>query len=109
MSGKRILLAIVLADFVAFTAYAVFTYGYSAFFPLFLSNAIGLQVFADLVISLSLISAWVISDARSRGVSPLPYLGLTLVLGSIGPLLYLVMRPDEATAREPALAAATTR
>ena len=33
-------------------------------------------------------------DARSLGVSPVPYLVLTLLFGSVGPLLYLLRRPE---------------
>ena len=33
-------------------------------------------------------------DARARGVSPLPYLVMTVFTGSIGPLLYLLRRPS---------------
>ena len=34
-------------------------------------------------------------DARDRGVSPLPYLVLTALFGSVGPLAYLIRRDAE--------------
>ena len=54
-----------------------------------------LQVSLDLVISISLVSLWMIRDARERGVSVVPYLLVTLTLGSIGPLLYLFRRAGD--------------
>jgi hypothetical protein len=108
MSWKKILLLVVFADFTAFTAWAVYQQGYLTFFDTFFSSWIGIQVFADLVIALSLFSLWMIRDAREQGVSPVPYLLVTLCLGSIGPLLYLLRRPEqaEAAAHAPALARA---
>jgi hypothetical protein len=45
-----------------------------------------------------------INDARGRGVSPVPYLMITLFLGSLGPLVYLIRRTATAEERAPALA-----
>lgn len=105
MNLKQIGLGIVLADFVALTAYAVWQHGYLAFFTLHGTNAIGVQVFVDLIIALSMVMAWMWRDARARGVSLLPYVVVTLFLGSIGPLLYLWRRaadePVEETVRVP--------
>lgn len=53
-----------------------------------------LLVVCDVGIALSLISVWIFQDARRRGVSPMPYLALTWTTGSIGPLVYLLKRPD---------------
>lgn len=96
MNAKQIGLAVVLADFAAFTAYVVYQYGYVGFFREFLtiamSNAVIGQLGFDLVITLGLVSLWMWRDARERGVSIIPYLVLTLTLGSIGPLLYLIRR-----------------
>ena len=50
------------------------------------------QVLLDLVISLSLFLSWARRDAAARGLPYLPYLLLTLLLGSIGALSYLVHR-----------------
>ena len=97
MSWRKIGLWAVLLDFAAFTAWVVYAYGYSSFFDLHLTNAIGIQVFADLVIALTLVMVWMVRDARDRGVSAVPYLIATLFLGSIGPLLYLAMRPESDT------------
>jgi hypothetical protein len=39
-----------------------------------------------------MVSVWMWQDARARGTSAIPYLVVTLFLGSIGPLLYLFRR-----------------
>ena len=95
MSLKQIGIGLVLADFTAFTAYVVYQYGYVGLFDLALANAATIQVALDLVIALSLVTLWMWNDARGRGVSAVPYLILTLMLGSIGPLLYLFRRAGE--------------
>ncbi|VEF11263.1 Uncharacterised protein [Pseudomonas fluorescens] len=53
------------------------------------------QVVIDLYLLATLAGIWMVKDARSRGqtiISVVPYLLLTLVFVSIGPLLYLVVR-----------------
>jgi hypothetical protein len=92
MNWKQVGLGIVLADFVALTAYAVYQHGYLGFFALVVANAATVTAFADLVIALTMVAIWMARDARERGVSVLPYLLLTLTLGSVGPLLYFIVR-----------------
>ncbi|MNG28309.1 hypothetical protein D3C84_1135570 [compost metagenome] len=53
------------------------------------------QVVIDLYLLATLAGVWMYSDARKRGQSALsviPYLLLTAIFVSIGPLLYLVVR-----------------
>lgn len=53
------------------------------------------QVLIDLYLMATLACIWMINDTRARGQSPasvLPYVLLTLVFVSIGPLLYLVLK-----------------
>jgi MFS superfamily sulfate permease-like transporter len=92
MNLKQIGLGVVLVDFVALTGYALYQYGLIGFFETLLSSAAGAAVLADLVIALSLVIVWMWRDARARGWSPLPYAVLTLALGSVGPLVYLMRR-----------------
>jgi uncharacterized protein DUF2834 len=92
MNRTQIGLSVLLADFVGLTAYAVYQYGYAGFFQLVMANAATLTAFADLCIALSLVIAWMVRDAREHGRSVLPYVLLTLTLGSVGPLLYLIRR-----------------
>lgn len=53
------------------------------------------QVVIDLYLMVALACVWMVNDTRARGQSPasvLPYVLLTLVFASIGPLLYLVIK-----------------
>jgi MFS superfamily sulfate permease-like transporter len=92
MNAKQIGLGVILCDFAALTGYAIYHYGYLGFFEHITANAVTVATFADLVIALSLVLTWMVRDARTRGVSPLPYVLLTLLLGSVGPLVYLIRR-----------------
>jgi hypothetical protein len=103
MKTKTTLIALVLVTFAAATAYAVHQHGYLGFFDLVLANSATQVVLFDLCIALTMVCVWMWRDARDEGLSPLPYLGLTLLLGSIGPLLYLLRRDvlDARWQREP--------
>jgi hypothetical protein len=90
MNAKQIGLSVLLADFLALTAYAVYEYGYIGFFELATANLATTVALVDLVIALSLVLVWMVRDARARGVSAVPYVVLTLALGSAGPLAYLI-------------------
>lgn len=98
---KRLLLAALLVDFVALTVYALFAAGFSGMVDFFASgNLWTYQLTADFLIALGISVAWMIGDARKRGVSWLPYLILTLCLGSIGPLSYAVIHVVRGRASE---------
>jgi hypothetical protein len=99
MNLKRIGLGIVLADFAALNVYVVAKYGYAGFFELALANGATIAVLVDLVISLSLVTAWMWRDARDKGRAFLPYAILTLLFGSIGPLAYLIGDSETAPAQ----------
>lgn len=57
------------------------------------------QVFVDLVIALVLAMIWMWRDARAAGRNPWPWIVATLVTGSFGPLVYLLVRRPPAAAR----------
>ncbi|HZR84061.1 MAG TPA: DUF2834 domain-containing protein [Candidatus Binatia bacterium] len=99
MNWKKLGLWVVFADFLAFTAWVVYEHGYSSFFTLAAGSAVGAQMLLDLAIALTMVLTWLVRDARERGISPTPYVVLTLFAGSIGPLLYLVRRRDTEPAR----------
>ncbi len=92
---------VVLVAFGVWTAVIVVEHGYTGFLGLALAEDWAAQMLVDLVIALTVALGWLIGDARRRGVSPWPYVALTLVAGSIGPLLYLSLRsaPSASAAR----------
>lgn len=91
MTKQRIILIIVLVAFLALTAAALVNHGYWGIFEPLFKNYAGLQVFFDLVIALSLFLVWMWRDAKAAGRNPWPWLLLTLTLGSISPLIYLIV------------------
>ena len=95
MNWKKILLGLVFVDFAAMNIYVVATMGYDGFVRAVMANAATITAMVDLVIALSLVLYWMVRDARRRGVNVLPYVPFTLAFGSVGPLLYLLRRPDE--------------
>lgn len=107
MNATQIALEVVLAAFSALTGYAVYQHGYLGFFELIVANAATLTLFADLTIALTLVLFWMWQDARERGTSVVPYAILTLTLGSVGPLLYLIRRGSLERAPSQRLAAQT--
>ncbi|MGA9722750.1 MAG: hypothetical protein WBQ86_09865 [Candidatus Binatus sp.] len=97
MNRKQLALSGALIVLLAVDAYAIYLYGYIGFFRMVLANFAGFAAFVDLAIALVLILVWMGDDARERKVSALPYLVLTLALGSVGPLLYLIRRSADRT------------
>jgi hypothetical protein len=96
MNVKKIGLSVLLLDFLGLTAYAVYRHGLVGIFELAFANVATTTLFVDLSIALSLVMVWMWRDAREHGISPLPYILVTLASGSVGPLLYLIRRPESA-------------
>jgi hypothetical protein len=95
MNRKQIVLALVLADFAALTAWAVWQHGFVGIFQLAFSSWATTLLFVDLTIALSLALVWMFGDSRERGLAFAPYALLTLAFGSVGPLLYLIRRESQ--------------
>ena len=95
MSRKTIAL-VLLIPFLALTVYSVAQVGYFGLFEYHLHSPAGWQVFTDLVIALLIVMLWLFPEARRTGRNPWPWFVGTLFLGSIAPLLYLVLSPEEA-------------
>ncbi len=91
---SRVFLAI--AAFAVFTTYTVMValdHGLTGFIgDVALAGGWGTQVFLDLIVALVLFSGFMWTDARKRGIPPLPYLIAILTCGSVGALAYLVHR-----------------
>jgi len=92
MKFRTFLLLDVLVLFLAYTLYVIETVGYVEFFRQALASPVGLQLLVDVVLALSLALVWMRSDAKVSGIPFAPYLIVTLVLGSVGPLGYLLHR-----------------
>src|SRR5262245_29054899 len=99
MSGRMLSLVAVLVAFAALTVLALQEVGYVGLVAPLLQSWGGGQVLADLVIALWLACLWMISDARSRGISPWPFVAVTLLAGSFGVLGYLLLRELRGSAR----------
>ena len=91
-AGVRLLVAVVFVAFAALNLYVVEQHGYLGFWRLVTANTATIAAMVDLTIALSLVTIWMWRDARARGVVLVPYLLLTATLGSIGPVLYLLLR-----------------
>ena len=88
----RLILCAVLAAFGVLTTLALREVGYWGILePHFRSWGEG-QVLADLVIMCALGIVWMVRDAKDRKLPAWPFVAITLVAGSFGPLLYLVTR-----------------
>ena len=94
---KTVLTLIVLLAFTAYTAFAMFHAEQSLidFGIELMSNLDTAQVVIDLYILAVLACIWMYHDNKSRKkpfISIAPYILITAVFVSIGPLLYLVVR-----------------
>jgi len=99
MSVRLVVLLLVIVLFGALTAKALAEVGYLGIvLPHFQSWGAG-QVLADLVILALLACFWMAADAPGKGLKAWPFILLTLVAGSFGPLLYLVFRELRVDAR----------
>lgn len=97
MNRKQLALSAALVVLLAMDAYSFYLYGYVGFFRMVLANFAGVTTFVDLAIALVLIIVWIGDDARERRVSAIPCVILTIALGSVGPLLYLIRRFGDRT------------
>lgn len=92
MSSRLPLLLLVIVPFAVLTALALMDVGYFGILAPHFKSWGEAQVLADLVILAVLSCIWMLNDARQRGLAAWPFIGITLVAGSFGPLLYLVVR-----------------
>lgn len=92
----RIGIGLVFLAFADLNVYVLWQHGYVGFWQAVIASSATILPVVDLTIALCLVTVWMWRDARRRGISLLPYLALTATLGSIGPLLYLVVHGREA-------------
>lgn len=97
---QRTLIIITLTLFGALTAEALRQHGFWGIIAPHFQSFGGGQVFADLVIALTLIMIWMWRDAKATGRNAWPWIIATLALGSFGPLVYLLTRKSTTEARQ---------
>ena len=92
MSGRFFTIVAVILGFGVLSALALMDVGYFGILAPHFRTWGGAQVFTDLVIVAVLSCMWMANDARASGLPAWPFIAITLVAGSFGPLLYLAMR-----------------
>ncbi|MCB9675982.1 MAG: DUF2834 domain-containing protein [Alphaproteobacteria bacterium] len=92
MNARILVLTAVSLPFLALTTVAVVQHGLIGIFAVALRDTASAQVFADLCVSLFLVTGWLRNDARRRGLAWVPWFVATPFLGSIAPLGYLFWR-----------------
>ncbi len=89
---KKIGIVLVLLDFTALTAWALFTGSSPELFAQIWDNPWAVQISVDLCIAAMFGIAWVWRDAKERGINPLPWALAVLPLGSLALLAYAMRR-----------------
>ncbi len=92
MTLRLVLLFAAILGLGVLTVLAVMDVGYFGILEPHFQTWGGAQVFVDLVIACLLAVIWMVYDSRRSGVPAWPFIIVTLVAGSFGPLLYLVVR-----------------
>ena len=90
MTRIALLLIVVITAFGVLSGYALMEHGYWGIIAYHFPSSAGWQVMTDLVIVCTLAIVWMLSDARKTGRNAWPFVALTVVLGSFGPLFYLL-------------------
>ena len=98
MNVRVIALVTVFVAFAVFTAEAFAQMGLVGFFAAHSANLATMQVFIDLVIMGAILLGFIWIDAGERGLPRMPYVIATILLGSFGPLAYLIHRELRAPA-----------
>ena len=97
MNVEQLVVGIVWLGFAALTI-AIFAVEGSAALAIPYPRLASIGVTVDLFIELVLVGIWMYFDARKRGKSAIPFILITLVLGSLGPLTYLFLRLGDSRA-----------
>lgn len=101
MNARTLALLALLLPFSAFSVLVVAEHGYFGFLELALREPWALQMLLDVCLALGLFHAYAIPDARARGITIWPWIVVSIFLGSIGALGYLVHRELAARTRAP--------
>ena len=93
--NRKMLAIILLIPLLLVTVYALVQTGLAGVLAYPINEPWSLQVALDLVVALVLVFSWLIPDAKAAGRNPWPWAVATLFLGSISPLFYLAVSPDQ--------------
>ncbi len=93
---KKPLLILALVILGAITAVAIWKDGLIGIFGAITHSYGSMQIFADLVIALTLVMVWMWRDAKHTGRNVWPWVVITLAAGSFGPLLYFMTGKEKA-------------
>ncbi len=96
---QKVLLGLAILFFGILTGITVWHHGYTEVIAYQMRAIPGQQVFLDLSIALALIMVWMYQDAKNRNCNPWGWIVLTLLLGSFGPLFYLITRSSKLSSR----------
>jgi uncharacterized membrane protein len=88
----RFIALAILAPFAVFSFYVMAQVGYWGIIQSHFHLA-GYQVMLDLIIACTLAMIWMWQDAKATGRNAWPFILITVVAGSIGPLLYWALSP----------------
>lgn len=92
MNRKQIILAVVTFDFLALTGWAIYQHGYFGIFERALESSATILLAVDLLLAIVMVVAWMWNDAARHGLRVWPYLLISAIFGSAGPMLYLIRR-----------------
>jgi hypothetical protein len=107
MRNTLILASLVLAAFGTYSIWVVAGHGYTGFLTLAGREPWAMQMLLDIVIACTIGTGWMVRDARKHGIAAWPFMVVTLFLGSLGLLAYIVRRDlaKPSARHEPAAAA----
>ena len=92
--NRRIASILILLPFLGLTGWALMNGGIMGILNTHQTPG-GAQVFVDLIIALVLLMTFLVPHARANGRNPWIWVGLTVCLGSIAPLLYFATGKNE--------------
>lgn len=98
LTVRRALLAVVVVAMAAYTVVALLADGLGFFTRPFTDSVSGSLIVTDLLVELVLISVAIYLDARRRDRNPWGWIVVTMTLGAVGSLGYLLARSFDADA-----------
>jgi hypothetical protein len=92
----KLIATLILIPFAILSTAALWQVGYLGLFTQQFANFGTQQVLADLFIAVGICMYWMWRDAQVSGRNPWPWIAVSMVLGSFGPLLYFITAKKKA-------------